>query len=107
MDDKDRPRLDRREDKKEASPGFLNGEDLLTQTISLSDLFSKDITSSGSFDIRGGIWATTFGKVMQALPIPALLIDQHRHIVVANQAWGKLTTEYREDPGHAFSQPFS
>ncbi|HTY24539.1 MAG TPA: hypothetical protein VMC85_15485, partial [Desulfomonilaceae bacterium] len=94
MDDNDRPKSEHRKDDNEASLNFLNGEDLLTQTISLGDLFSKDITSSGSFDIRGGIWASTFGKVLQALPIPVLLIDERRFIVVANQAWAKLNTEY-------------
>jgi len=42
-----------------------------TQTIDLSSLLTRDTTSSGSFDIRGQIWSTTFGKLLQALPIPA------------------------------------
>jgi signal transduction histidine kinase len=106
MDDMDGLKLDGRKDENEASLNFLNGEDLLTQTISLGDLFSKDITSSGSFDIRGGIWASTFGKVLRALPIPVLLIDERRLIVVANQAWGKLNTEYERIQGTPFVNLF-
>jgi signal transduction histidine kinase len=106
MDNKDGPNLDRGMDEIEASLNFLNREDLPTQTISLGDLFSKDITTSGSFDIRGGIWASTFGKVLQVLPIPVLLIDERRFIVVANQAWGKLNTGYERIQGTPFVNLF-
>ncbi|MCA1959443.1 MAG: PAS domain S-box protein [Desulfomonile sp.] len=64
-----------------------------TETIELDNLLTKDLTKSGSFDIRGDIWATTFGKVMQALPIPAMLLDRSHKIVAANQACRKLATE--------------
>ena len=56
------------------NPGIHLGQ-TATETIDLEGLFSRDLTSSGSFDIREGIWATTFGKVLQVLPVPALLID--------------------------------
>ncbi len=46
-----------------------------TESIELKSLFTRDVSASGSFDMREGIWATTFGKVIQALPIPAFLID--------------------------------
>ena len=64
------------------------------ETIDLSSLLTEDVTSSGSFDIRSDIWATTFGKLTQALPIPALLIDQSHNIIVANQACGRISSEY-------------
>ncbi|MFC1834562.1 PAS domain S-box protein [Thermodesulfobacteriota bacterium] len=74
-----------------------------TETINLSDLFTKDLTSSGSFDVRGDIWATTFGKLIQALPIPAFLIDQSHQIVAANQACAKISPGYAEVLGTPFS----
>ncbi len=89
-----------------------NGIDLLlplshngtfTETIDLSSLFTKDITDSGSFDIRGEIWSTTFGKVLQALPIPALLIDQGLEVTVANEALGKVSKDYEQILGSPFS----
>jgi two-component system, sensor histidine kinase and response regulator len=61
-----------------------------TQSIDLSSLFTGDVTTSGSFDIRGEIWATTFGRVLQALPIPALMVDEAFRVVAANQAWARL-----------------
>jgi hypothetical protein len=73
----------------------LSGENY-TQTIDLTALFTKDLTSTGSFDISSGIWRTTFGKVLQALPIPVLLIDTSYRIVIANQAWGRIAEDYSE-----------
>ncbi len=72
------------------SPRPLGIGGLATQSIDLADLLTRDVSSSGSFDIRGGIWATTFGKLMQALPIPAVLVDQSFKMVAANQAWGRM-----------------
>ncbi len=106
IDDKDQTTLKSLEEGDAISPALFRGEDLPTETISLSDMFSKDVTSSGSFDIRGGIRASTFGKLLQALPIPALLIDHHHHVVVTNQAWGKLSSQYERMHGAPFSSLF-
>lgn len=106
MDDKEQSTLTSLKEEEASSPVVLRGEDLPTETISLSDMFSKDVTSSGSFDIRGGIWASTFGKLLQALPIPALLVDHHHNVVVTNQAWNKLSSEYERMHGAPFSGLF-
>jgi hypothetical protein len=74
-----------------------------TESIELKSLFTRDVTVSGSFDIRGGIWATTFGKVIQALPIPAFLIDEFLNVAVANQACGRFTPEYERIQGRPFA----
>lgn len=67
-----------------------------TDTIDLGNLFTSELTDSGSFEIRGEIWATTFGKVIQALPIPAALIDQSHNIWALNEAWGRLTSDHQQ-----------
>ena len=77
-----------------------------TQTIDLSSLLTRDITASGSFDIRGQIWSTTFGKLLQALPIPALLIDRSYAIAVTNQACARVTHTYEKLHGHDFRSFF-
>jgi PAS domain-containing protein len=74
-----------------------------TESIELRSLFTRDVTSSGSFDVRSGIWATTFGKVIQALPIPTFLVDETLRILVANQACGRFTFEYERVQGRPFS----
>ena len=79
------------------------------QTIpaDLSSLFTEEITDSGSFDIRGDIWASTFSKVLQALPIPALLVDQSTVVFQTNQAWERIIQDSMSIVGKAFSDLFS
>jgi two-component system, cell cycle sensor histidine kinase and response regulator CckA len=81
-------------------------DDDSTQTIELTELFTRDLSTTGSFDVRSEIWTTTFGKVIQALPIPALLIDQSFRIVVTNEAWGKISLKYEEMHGLLLSRLF-
>ncbi|MEJ2717345.1 MAG: response regulator [Deltaproteobacteria bacterium] len=77
-----------------------------TQSIDLSRLFTKDMTESGSFDVRGDIWSTTFGKVMQAVPLAALLIDRSFYIAVANQGCRKISELYEDILDSPFSSLF-
>lgn len=101
-------------EKREVS--HINGEELedsdypidvsdQTETIDFRTLLSTDVTSSGSFDIQD-IWNTTFGKVMQALPIPALLIDNDLIIVAANQSCARISARYEQMEGAPFIQLF-
>lgn len=76
---------------------FPDLDQFSTQTICLENLLIQDLSSSGSFDIRGDIWKTTFGKLLQALPIPALLIDNSYRIVTANTATEKIPRRQPED----------
>jgi hypothetical protein len=84
-------------------PGPISVDFEATESIELKSLFTRDVTISGSFDVRGGIWATTFGKVIQALPIPAFLIDEYLHVAVSNQACGRFTPEYEKIQGRPFT----
>jgi hypothetical protein len=74
-----------------------------TQSIDLTSLFTKDLTTTGSFDVSSGIWTTTFGKVLQALPIPVLLIDTSYRTIMANQAWARID----KNDGETLYCPFS
>lgn len=93
MDDQDLPTYDSNKDIGDPFSEHL-GLDDTTETIELGALFTRDVTSSGSFDIKGGIWTTDFGKLVQALPIPALLIDQSYRVLVANQACARISKGY-------------
>ena len=104
MGDNDFPTSDISEE--DESPLLLSGERNGTETLDLSNLLTSDLTFSGSFDIRGDIWATTFGKLTQALPLPALLIDQSCNIVVANQACRRISREYEKILDTPFSELF-
>ncbi|MGO9567736.1 MAG: PAS domain S-box protein [Desulfomonilaceae bacterium] len=77
-----------------------------TETIDLASLFTTDISATGSFDIGSEIWTTTFGKLIQALPIPAFLINTDCRVLQANQACAKISPIYEKTLGGFFSQLF-
>jgi two-component system, cell cycle sensor histidine kinase and response regulator CckA len=78
-----------------------------TQSIDLRRLLTDNLTSTGSFDVRGDIWATTFGKLLQALPIPSLLIDRAHRVIGLNQACGRITPDYQQTLHSSLSSLFS
>jgi len=73
-----------------------------TESIELKSIFTRDVTASGSFDFREGIWATTFGKLIQALPIPAFLVEESLNVAVSNQACARFTPRYERIQGRPF-----
>jgi two-component system, cell cycle sensor histidine kinase and response regulator CckA len=81
----------------------LLGNESPTETIDLASLLTKDVSTTGSFDIRGEIWTTTFGKVLQSLPIPAFLIDANYRVMQANQACSKISSSCEMLLGAPFS----
>ena len=70
-----------------------------TESINVTTLVTEDVTSSGSFDVTQ-FRATSFGKLLQALPVPALLIDESHRLVFANQASVKIRSRQEELIGH-------
>jgi two-component system, cell cycle sensor histidine kinase and response regulator CckA len=85
------------------APRPLSVSEGSTETIDLASLLTKDVSTTGSFDIRGEIWTTTFGKVLQAIPIPAFLIDTGYNVLQANQACSKISPAYETVLGAPFS----
>ncbi len=72
------------------------------QSMDVDGFFTENISETGSFDIWGGIWATTFGKVLQSLPIPAFLVDGNHQVRVANQACARISPLYGAKLGTRF-----
>ena len=56
-----------------------------TETIDLNTVFAADLTVTGSFDMRGAE-AGSLGKLLNALPIPALLISTANQVVYTNSS---------------------
>ncbi len=81
---------------------LVGDEEDPTETVDLSNLFTTDVSSSGSFSFRG-VTQTWFGKLLQALPIPALLIDQHFRIAFMNQSWSTISPYFKKMQGQAFT----
>jgi len=77
-------------------------QEAATETIDLSDLFARDVYASGTFDLSA-ISSSTFGRLLDALPIPALLIDQCYQVGFANQSCEKISANYRKIRGAPFT----
>ncbi len=89
-----------------AVPELMNKISVTTQTIDLDSIFTKDITNSGSFDLRD-VRKITFGKLLESIPIPTLLVDMSHAIVFANESVGKIGADPATLEGRWFSSIFS
>ena len=78
---------------------------LSEETIDLSALFTEDVSSSGSFDLRRSR-LSPFEKLLQAIPIPTLLCDESSTIILANRACKRVTGEPQKIEGQRFSVLF-
>lgn len=67
---------------REGGAPLLEDEEI-TESIDLGGLFRRSLTISGSFDV-GEIIGTSFGRLLEALPTPALLVARTQKIVFAN-----------------------
>jgi len=59
-----------------------------TETIDLTGLLKRNITLTGSFDLRG-VEARALTKLLDSLPMPALLVDHTCAVAFANEFWDK------------------
>ncbi len=67
-----------------------------TQTIDLKSLFSPDLSASGVYDLRKHRRYGT-GKLLEAIPIPIMLIDKWFFVAFANKAFGKISEGLRRN----------
>jgi PAS domain S-box-containing protein len=96
----------RRSLKPEKPPGSVYPfEDTESISVDLDSLFSEEVSPSGSFYVKD-FHSTLFGRLLQALPIPALLIDKTYSIFFANQACGRISQSYEKTVGKSFSTLF-
>jgi hypothetical protein len=68
---------------------------------------SNEIKIAGGFKIQRDIWGSAFGKLIQALPIPALLIDEELNVAILNQSCAKFTPAYEQIRGRSFLSFFA
>ncbi|MBI4961847.1 MAG: PAS domain S-box protein [Desulfomonile tiedjei] len=86
-------------------PELLRQPPISTQSIILDSLFSKDLSDSGSFDFSR-VKEASFGKLLEALPMPAFLIDSSLSIVFVNEASGKIAEDCAKIVGKKFFSLF-
>lgn len=70
-------------------------EDTQSIPIDFGKLLSEDVSSSGSFYVNE-VQTSSLGKLLQALPIPVLLIDKGYRIIFANQACERISPAYEK-----------
>lgn len=67
----------------EPIPKIIGGETAVTETIDIHDIFDSNATGSFRFTRTE---AGSLGKLLDALPIPALLVDNQFRVSFANEA---------------------
>lgn len=96
--------MDRKEKPPDGSEGWPrlgskspDGADV-TETIDLGQFLARDLTMSGSFDLSQ-LNHASFGKLLEALSVPTLLITRSHSIRFANAAFRRLAKQgFRERP---------
>lgn len=68
--------------------GGRQAADVSTDTIDLTGLLNRNITLTGSFDLRG-VQARALTKLLDSLVMPALLVDRTFAVAFANEFWDK------------------
>lgn len=78
---------------------------IATETISIEGLTFEQLTESGSFDLRG-FRLTSIGRLLNALPIMALLVGSDHRIIFANELSSSLAGEHQPIIGSLFTSLF-
>jgi PAS domain S-box-containing protein len=85
------------------SSGRGDFEDTQSIPIDFGTLLSEDVSSSGSFYVNE-VQTSSLGKLLQALPIPVLLIDKDQRIIFVNQACERISPTFEKMLGTGFSK---
>lgn len=94
--------VDQMDESSSAASFAEEGAEFTAQTIDITSWFNADLSSSGSFDM-GIMAAASFGKLLDVLAVPTLLIDWTYTVVFANQACGRLAANFKCVEGVPFS----
>ena len=76
-----------------------------TETIDLTTLYPSSLTVSGSFDL-GRVESTSLGKLLQALPIPAMVVDSTYTVIFSNEACLPIAPQHDSLEGFALVDLF-
>ncbi len=104
MKDRETPSFDS-PDQEDLTPVHRLRDHVATETIDIKGLFGEDLTTSGSFNF-GDVLKTPLGKLLQALPIVALLVDGELNVVFMNRAGGKIVPGWENAQGIPYRKLF-
>jgi PAS domain S-box-containing protein len=105
MTDRSRPGSDPFSHGRKTPPG-LAIRNTPTRTIALDDLFPEDSEATARSGLER-IGSSAAGKLFEALPIPAILLDGSGRIVYANGACDRITPKDSTLTGRKFSSLFN
>ncbi len=80
-------------------------EDDITESIDVEHLFSGDPASSGTFRLTG-IRTSSLGKLLDALPMPALVVEPSHRVFFANDSWSETCCDGQQTQGLPFESLF-
>jgi diguanylate cyclase (GGDEF)-like protein/PAS domain S-box-containing protein len=89
----------------EGAPRFISPEANATETIDLDEMFDSEVSSTGSFDLQS-LRGTSFVKLLQALPICALLVDESYNLAFPNSCCSDIHGDYQQITGQPFASLF-
>jgi len=84
----------------------LSAGGLAEATIDIGSMFTRDVSLSGSFDLRR-FRISSIGKLLEAIPIPTLLVDELLEIAFANGAASELSPGEVDVEGSRFADLFA
>ena len=76
-----------------------------TDSLNLTGLFRREVTETGSFDLRG-VQAKSLSKLLDSLPMPGLLVDDCYAVAYANDSWNKTIGGFDKIEGREFNRLF-
>jgi PAS domain S-box-containing protein len=86
-------------------PPFFSSHDELTESIHVGDVFPPGLASLEDFGSRQGK-KSPFVQLLDALPIPALLVDRNCAVIFANEACKRIGIGHDELSGQSFAGAF-
>jgi len=104
MKEKDMPKLSESPHDSQEVPRVVS-DPHPTETIDLDNLFGPHATSSAGFDFTW-IEQAAFGKLLEAIPVPALLVDAANRILFSNGALAKTIGDSSRLTGRSFDSIF-
>ncbi len=76
---------DRRSRPHASEPSIMQRPEISTLSIEIDPLLPRELTDSGSHDLRW-IRDVSFGKLLESIPIPTVVVDASFNIVFFNKA---------------------
>lgn len=86
-------------------PAYAEFSNTPTETIDVATIHTDAVEQSGSFRVSG-FQAAGFHQLLNAVPIPAMLVDQSYSVIFANESSEKINVDSRTIAGGPFFSLF-